>query len=120
MDQAPTLPHSRSLRSKTLRRQARHEAAAHATTLDPPVGEVPLDSGEDPESPGPPPPLDSPSSAGGSPTDPLAEPLAALLGAALALVSLVVPLFAVVSDPPRIPPSTPVEAGAASPRPSAP
>lgn len=112
MDQAPTLSHPRTPRSRTPRSQALREAAAFQAEVpdfrspaDQPSGEPIPDASEDPESPRNPVSFTgSPSDQGKSLSDPFAEPIAALLGTALALATLLVPLLVVVTDPPPFPP----------------
>jgi len=71
---------------------------------------------EDPDSPGrsPRPGTDLPAAATGETTspDPLAEGLGLLAGMAIALITLVVPLAAVLCDPAAPPPSLPPRAAA--------
>ena len=112
MDQASTLSHARTPRTKTPRSRALPGAAAFQAEVpafrspaDPPSGEPNADAGEDPESPANPVSFTaSPSDQGKNLPDPFAEPIAALLGTALALVTLLVPLLVVVTDPPPFPP----------------
>jgi hypothetical protein len=85
---------------------------------DHPFADPSADPGEDPESPGGTRVFSPPSDLGEGSSDPLAEPIAALLGAALALVTVMVPLLAVLTDPPpTLPRSGRVEAVSDSARP---
>lgn len=86
--------------------------APHSFAAAPPLhpgGETSGESTEDPDSPGPhtrsslsaapPSPNEHPPESGAERlNDPLAEPLAALLGTALALLTLAVPLLAVLAE----------------------
>jgi hypothetical protein len=107
MDQASTLPRSRSPRPPIPLATGRPGAAiapapeidAAPTTLEDSRSDAASDPGEDPESPGgrlASGPLIREVEANG---DPLAEPIAALLGAALAVVALLVPILTVVTTP---------------------
>jgi hypothetical protein len=99
MDQVSTLPLS------TGRSPARPGAAAGplpaGTTQESSSADSLPDSGEDPESPAGSPAARPTGSAGEGvgPLDPLAEPIAALLGAALAVIALAVPVLVVINDP---------------------
>jgi hypothetical protein len=107
MDQASTLPRSRSPRPPislakgpcgAVSAPSPDVTAAHSP-VDHSGLEALSDPGEEPESPGgrpSPAPLAHENDGTG---DPLAEPIAALLGAVLAVVTLLVPILAVVTIP---------------------
>jgi hypothetical protein len=90
MDQVSTSPRQRATPTSSI-------LAAPTTS------EASADSGEEPDSPGRQHQSEDRRTLSQSASDPLAEPVAALLGACLALLSLLVPLAAVLNDRRNLP-----------------